>query len=716
MKKLFIAVLLLPFLIGCGHPVTIGLAIWLAQPGGKKGKDAPVYFELDIATTSLPYAVNGVAYDETVMAIGGTAPYTWNLSAGVLPSGVSLTTDTGQLSGTPADTPLTDYIFTLEVVDSVSDTAIRQFTITLYDPLQITYTPPLPDAVNGQAYGPETVTVAGGTGNTTWSIASGVLPSGVSLTTSNGEIAGTPSGAATSYSFTVSVRDDAVPPQTDTLDLTLNLHDPLTITTTTLPYAINGTFYSELLSATGGTGTYAWIESGGPNLPTGLGILASGVVEGTPSDTPGIYNFTVQVDDDGIPAQSTTQGLSVELYNPLVIASSTVLPTALTGSTYSEILAASGGDSNYTWSNPTSDLPAWLSLDPATGELYSATVGATGLCYFTIRVVDGESPLQMDEAVFALSVIDEIIWEDTFDSDTLIDTAESYDYAVTNGYVRNSATFGAEADDAFFNPANTNPEHEFGGDVWLAQTFTVEATGKLTSAYILHRREVGGGNRDMRFEIRDVVDGLPGSQVYCSVTWRPDRFWGWHGNAFPNPIDVYPGEIYALVIIGWPIATTHGATSDPGNPYAGGMACSSTDAGVNWVDALPGYPAADERDLGFLIRVTPPTAFNTPAVVESVTISPSPISEWGSMSWNADIPASATATVQVLYDNLGTWEPILNADLPGNEAGFTDPSVVVDLSTLTDLGKYGAIRLRATLTTSILESARVFDWRVTYRP
>jgi hypothetical protein len=710
MKKLLIGCVLFPFLVGCGHPVVVGLAAWLSQPkSSKKHRYIPV--PLQVTTDTLPYAVNNQPYSEALQAVGGSAPYTWSEVGGPnLPSGLTLLSS-GTIDGTPLDTA-TDYAFTVEVMDSVSTTATKQLTLTLYDPLAITLVTPLPDAVNGQAYGPETVTAAGGTGNITWSISAGTLPSGISLTTTNGDISGNPSDTATLYSFTVTVQDDAVPPQTDPANLSINLYDPLTINTATLPYAINGVLYSETLNATGGTGTYFWSQPGG-TLPGGVSVLVSGVVEGTtPADTPGLFNFTVQVDDNGSPAQTDSRGLSIQLYDPLTITSGATLPTALMGDTYSETLTVSGGDSNYTWSDPYTELPGWLSLNSGTGELSAVTVGTTGLYTFTIRVTDGESPAQTDEVVFSLPVSSEMVWEDTFDDETKIDSAvtASTNYAVRNGYVRLIAASPGPGLDANHDPGGfADDVHDFGDTTWLAQTFTVQATGSLVGAELLHRRITGG--TQLTFEIRDVVGGQPGPNVLATATFAsPGGPWGWHGTPFTNPIDVEAGQVLAIVFRGTNLTTAQRAASDRTNPYAGGIGFVSTDSGGNWSPVETGQ----DSDIRFHIYVAPFSSYAADGTVQSVTISPTPLSEWVRVSWNDDTnPPTTDIKIQVLYDNAGSWDPIPDGDLAGNGAGFdTSPVDISGLSVLT----YPAIRLRAWMTSDTTATPRLFDWQVAYKP
>lgn len=53
-----------------------------------------------VTTTALPSAVEGQAYSFQLEATGGVGPYTWAITAGALPAGLSLST-AGLISGTP---------------------------------------------------------------------------------------------------------------------------------------------------------------------------------------------------------------------------------------------------------------------------------------------------------------------------------------------------------------------------------------------------------------------------------------------------------------------------------------------------------------------------------------------------------------------------------------------------------------------------------------
>src|SRR5208283_4784413 len=83
---------------------------------------------LTITTTSLPGGEAGVGYSQTLAASGGTTPYTWSVSAGTLPAGLSLSS-AGVISGTPTTAGTSS--FTVQVADSAGGKATQALSITI---------------------------------------------------------------------------------------------------------------------------------------------------------------------------------------------------------------------------------------------------------------------------------------------------------------------------------------------------------------------------------------------------------------------------------------------------------------------------------------------------------------------------------------------------------------------------------------------------------
>ena len=150
----------------------------------------------------------------------------------------------------------------------------------------------LPDAMEGSPY-LANLTATGGLPPYTWTISAGALPMGLVLDP-GGDITGSPL-ANGPFSFTVQVADSLSPPGTATALLGITVQPALTVTTTSLPDATQGSPYSYTLVASGGLPPYTWSLASGA-LPNGVGIDTAGVISGTPTER-GLFGVTVEVTD-----------------------------------------------------------------------------------------------------------------------------------------------------------------------------------------------------------------------------------------------------------------------------------------------------------------------------------------------------------------------------------------------------------------------------------
>jgi hypothetical protein len=271
---------------GCARPAT----------GGLDPNPQP----LEITTpSSLPAAKIGTPYSTTLAASGGTTPYTWTVSVGAPPGGLTLSS-AGQISGTP--TTAGTFSFTAKATDAAAQTATVPLQITIAPaPLMITTTSPLTSGQVAAAYS-TTLAASGGTTPYTWTVSVGALPGGLTLS-SAGQISGTPTAAGT-FSFTAKATDAAA--QTATVPLQITIAPaPLMITTSTLPNGRVGVTYSTTLAAAGGTTPYTWSLTLG-TLPMGLSLDAStGAIIGTPSQAATSTPLTFKATDSTSPTALT---------------------------------------------------------------------------------------------------------------------------------------------------------------------------------------------------------------------------------------------------------------------------------------------------------------------------------------------------------------------------------------------------------------------------
>jgi hypothetical protein len=345
-----------------------------------------------------------VAYSGSVSATGGAGALTYALTSGsTLPTGVTLSSATGAISGTPTTTG--SYSFAVTASDAYGDTATSASysLVVSYPAMQIT-TGTLPVGYAGSVYTSTALAATGGAGvssNYTWAVASGsALPAGLSLSTA-GVVSGTPSGSASTTSVTFTVTD-ATSSLSANAALSIQIKAGVTITAATLPTGYVGSAYtSTQLAATGGSGTYStWALTGGSSLPAGLTLSTSGLIGGTPSGSAGTTNFTVQVSDSA--SNTATAGFSITIGAGVTITTSTSLDDGYPNTAYPSVtLAATGGTGTYSsWTVTGGSVPTGMALSAA--GVLSGTPTTAGSSSFTVTVTDSAS--NTATATFTLTV------------------------------------------------------------------------------------------------------------------------------------------------------------------------------------------------------------------------------------------------------------------------------------------------------------------------
>ncbi|HLK49409.1 MAG TPA: Ig domain-containing protein [Bryobacteraceae bacterium] len=158
-----------------------------------------------ITTTTLPEGVVGTAYSQTLAVSNGTPPFTFAVTGGSLPAGLSLNQSSGVISGTPNTGASSS--FTVTATDQAQAATSQTYSLLVRSAAITITTNSLPTATVGVAYS-QALAAAGGKPPYSWSLTSGALPGGLSLNASTGVISGTPTGAG-SFTFNVHVTDSA---------------------------------------------------------------------------------------------------------------------------------------------------------------------------------------------------------------------------------------------------------------------------------------------------------------------------------------------------------------------------------------------------------------------------------------------------------------------------------------------------------------------------
>lgn len=340
-----------------------------------------------ITTSFLPAGTQGAAYSTTLVAGGGASPYIWSLAGGTLPAGLSLSPG-GVISGTPTgaetDTPL------IQVTDVFGGVAQRSFSLNIVTNLAITTTSPLPSGTQGTAYS-TTLAASGGTAPYVWTLSSGTLDSGLSLS-SAGVISGTPANGEID-TLGITVTDAVGSPIAKTFSLTIAASggSSLAITTpATLPNMTNGGGGGYPLSITGGIPPYTlvlnsstgplWTYDGAGSLiaaPVATGAGSANVTVSDATSASVTANFTVTIDNTlrfnrlGSGALTLPNGYQNVKY----------------GSPTPQLTAAGGTNTGLTYSNLSGTPPTGLTL-ASSGAITGTITAAPGVYTWTVQVTD----------------------------------------------------------------------------------------------------------------------------------------------------------------------------------------------------------------------------------------------------------------------------------------------------------------------------------------
>jgi large repetitive protein len=323
----------------------------------------------------------GAPYSFTFHGAGGCGPalpYQFTIIGGNLPPGLSLAMS-GLVSGTP--TQAGSFSFWVNLSDQNPPSADwcrpaqsqRQFTITINGPASSSPPPAvaptittssLPEASVGSSY--STSFAASGGGSQSWSVASGSLPSGLTLA-SNGVLSGTPQ-AAGNATFTVKVTANGTSSQkqfTLSVSAALQINAPASqVGEVAVPLTI-------ALNAGGGSAPYRWEITSG-SFPVHVGFIgdqgngSTATIKGVPADA-GSFTLTFKLVD--VRGRSTQHTITLHIADKLQLTRVSMPRVAHVGKAFRARGLARGGIGARFWGTAGGKLPAGLRLDTKTGVI-----------------------------------------------------------------------------------------------------------------------------------------------------------------------------------------------------------------------------------------------------------------------------------------------------------------------------------------------------------
>jgi hypothetical protein len=237
----------------------------------------------------------GTAYSVQLAGTGGISPYIWTVASGsTLPAGLSLST-AGVISGTPlaAGAGTTNVAFVMKDSGTATPLSVTQtLGVTITAAPAIAFSGTMPPTATYNAVYTGSAAASGGVGTLTYSLASGALPTGLSLNAANGAVTGTPTAVGT-FNFTINAADAFGDSNTQSYSIVVSAAVP-TLTFAAIPAETygNAPFTVSATSVSGGAVTYS--VTNGPatiNSTTGVVTLtgAGTVVLGASQTASGNY-------------------------------------------------------------------------------------------------------------------------------------------------------------------------------------------------------------------------------------------------------------------------------------------------------------------------------------------------------------------------------------------------------------------------------------------
>lgn len=328
-----------------------------------------------VVTASSKTGATNVAFSYQIVA--SNSPTSYAITTGTLPDGLTLNTSTGLISGTPTAEGTSALGITASNAGGTSSAATVTITVN---------SSAIPVVSTGSQTGTRGVAlsyqIVASNSPTTYAIASGTLPAGLTLNTSTGLITGTPTATGTS-ALGITAANTAGTSAAATV--TIIIYPAIPVVTVANQNGTTGALFTYQIAATNSPTGYS-VTSG--TLPLGLTLnSASGVISGTPTTT-GAFSLGIKASNAG--GQSAEATLTITIKQPIPV----VTPATITGTKNSAVsrqIVATNSPSSFAIASGT--LPAGLTLNTSTGLISGTpTTAGNSTAGITATNAGGTSP------------------------------------------------------------------------------------------------------------------------------------------------------------------------------------------------------------------------------------------------------------------------------------------------------------------------------------
>ena len=332
-----------------------------------------------ISSSSTASATNGSPFSYQIVANNGPISY----AATGMPSGLQIDTATGLISGVPNDTAGSYPILLQSVGGTVTSTQTLTLTLSAAagSPPVIVTTTNVVSLFAGVSYTNAYTIVAtnAATNPPITSYGASNLPTGLSVNTNTGVILGTPTQLVTNRAISIYAYNGS----TGSGQFTLTINSP-TLTYPSLTFTAGSSSSSPVPTVTAGYSPTSFTAS---NLPTGLSINSSGVIQGTPTIGGTISTSTITAVNASGVASSVSQVITVNTLRPTINSAPvfTILnrtnatPYVITTTLTSTVVAPSS------FSVSRGSLPTGMSLNTSSGVISGTPTSGKGITVVGLR-------------------------------------------------------------------------------------------------------------------------------------------------------------------------------------------------------------------------------------------------------------------------------------------------------------------------------------------